>query len=292
MYIKLSMPGSCRVARLSAVSCAGLIVASVMFAAAPLRAANYTWVVPSGDWSIASNWGGTLPTGSGTAYVVNGGTASVSQIGEVCNILSLGSSAGSGTVQMTGGGLSVTFFENVGDSGTGAFMQSGGTNSINNGLYVGNAAGSSGTYSLSGSSLLWAPGEYVGNSGTGTFTQSDGVNTCSNTLTLGSGTGASGTYNLIGSSQLSTSFEYVGYSGTGAFTQSGGTNSCSSLSGLYLGYSTGSSGSYSLSGSGQVSAVNMSVGSYGTGTFTQTGGTNSINNNLYLSTDRKITSLV
>ena len=64
---------SSRVIRLPAGAVASLVVASFMLAAAPLHAANYTWVVAAGDWSVASNWGGTLPTSSDTAYVVNAG---------------------------------------------------------------------------------------------------------------------------------------------------------------------------------------------------------------------------
>ena len=73
-----------------------------------------------------------MPTGSDTAYVVNGGTVNVTQLGETCGTLSLGNSAGSGTVWMTGGSLSATAVlyggEFVGDSGVGVFTQSGGTN--------------------------------------------------------------------------------------------------------------------------------------------------------------------
>ena len=59
----------------------------------------------SGDWSVASNWGGTLPTSTSYAYISNGGTAAIAQAGETCGTLSLGDVGGSGNVQMTGGGL-------------------------------------------------------------------------------------------------------------------------------------------------------------------------------------------
>src|SRR5271165_4548245 len=110
--------------------------------------ANLTWQASSGDWSIASNWGGTLPTGIDAAYLMNGGTATVTQLGETCVTLSLGgNSAGSGTVLMTAGtgSLAMTGYEYIGDSGIGNFTQSGGTNSVTSYLYVGNATGSRGT---------------------------------------------------------------------------------------------------------------------------------------------------
>ncbi len=122
MLDKFSMRSCCRAARLSAVALASIVAASVMLTDAPLHAANYTWAVSAGDWSVASNWWGAVaPTGSSsTAYIVNGGTANVTTIGAICGTLSLGNSAGSGSVQMTGGSLS-TGYQLVGDSGIGNF---------------------------------------------------------------------------------------------------------------------------------------------------------------------------
>src|SRR5208282_1292956 len=167
--------------------------------------------------------------------------------------------------------------EIVGSSGTGIFMQSGGTNSVVNAglfgtLYLGYNAGGSGTYSLSGGQLV-ASNEYAGSSGAGTFVQSGGTNSVG-TLYLGYNAG-SGTYSLSGSGQLAAAFEYVGSSGTGTFTQTGGT---SSIGTLCLGNSAGSVGTYTLSGSGQISAVVETVGNTpgATALFQQTGGTNTV----------------
>ena len=102
MLAKSTPRSSCRAARLSAVGSAGFVVASMVLVAAPLRAASYSWAVAAGDWSVASNWGGTLPGSSDTAYVVNGGTVSITQPGETCNSLYVGYYWGNdGTVQMT-----------------------------------------------------------------------------------------------------------------------------------------------------------------------------------------------
>ena len=115
----------------------------------------------------------------------------------------------------------------IGNSGTGIFTQSGGTNSASSYLYLGYYAGSSGTYSLSGGGLLSVGGnEFVGYSGTGSFAQSGGTNSAPG-LWLGFNTGGSGTYNLSGSGLLSVPYQFIGNSGSGSFTQSAGTNAVS-----------------------------------------------------------------
>ncbi|MGA9820636.1 MAG: autotransporter domain-containing protein, partial [Desulfobaccales bacterium] len=191
-----------------------------------------------------------------------------------------GQTGGSGTYTLSGtGSLSVPGgIEYIGYFGSGAFTQTGGTNSIPFGiLYLGTASGASGSYLLSGGSLS-AGSEYAGNNGSGSFNQSGGTNTVGDTLALGYNTGATGTYNLSAGSLSVTSFEDVGYSGSGTFTQSGGTNSAATAS-LYLGYSAGASGTYNLSG-GSLSAATEIIGNSGSGTFTQTGGTNAVTGNL------------
>ena len=81
----------CRAARLWGVFVASLILAAVMLVATPLQAASYSWTVSSGDWSAAPNWGGTLlPTSSDSAYITNGGTASITSPGQNCSYLFLG----------------------------------------------------------------------------------------------------------------------------------------------------------------------------------------------------------
>ena len=103
---------------------------------------------------------------------------------------------GAGSVCLSGNGqLLVANVENVGDSSTGTFMQSGGTNNSGSYLDLGfNTSASSGTYSLSGLGQLLANVENVGDSGMGTFTQSGGTNNVTGYLQLGwlagSGSGA------------------------------------------------------------------------------------------------------
>ena len=245
------------------------------------QGASYSWQVQLGDWSVASNWGGTLPSSSDTACVANGGTVNVT-VSETCGTMSLGSGAGSGAVQMASGYLETLGYQNIGSSGPGAFVQSGGTNASGE-FFLGSASGGNGTYALSGSGLLMSSQEFVGYSGTGSFAQAGGLNTnrlglWNVFLYLGYNTGASGTYSLSGNGKLSAYAESVGCSGTGSFSQSGGTNTAgiaATPGGITLGGNAGGSGTYNLSGSGLLSVFNENVGGSGTGNFIQSGGTNS-----------------
>ena len=79
---------------------------------------------------------------------------------------------------MTSGNLLGVTYEYVGNSGTGSFAQSGGSNDVGVFLYLGNSSSGSGTYSLTGGTLFSSNYVYVGYSGTGSFTQSGGRNLC------------------------------------------------------------------------------------------------------------------
>jgi hypothetical protein len=168
---------------------------------------------------------------------------------------------------------------NAGAEGT--YNQSGGTNTITNGLDLGTNPGGNGTYNLSGTGQLTAGYEAIGVSGIGlfnqtggtnkmnelyvgynagsdgTYTQTGGTNTITNNLDLGTNPGGKGTYTLSGTgSKLTAGYEAIGVSGIGFFNQTGGTNT---MNELYVGYNAGSDG-----------------------TYTQTGGTNTITNGLEL----------
>ena len=154
----------------------------------------------------------------------------------------------------------------MGNSGSGTFNQSGGTNTVSNNLSLGASSGSSGTYSLSGGSLsgCW---EYIGPSGSGTFTQSGGSHTVWDLMVLGSGT-----YNLSNTGSLTASY-WEDVSNNGAFIQSGGTNAANCFS---LGWYTGGTGTYSLNGGSLVVANSAFIGDFGNGSFTQSGGSVSV----------------
>jgi hypothetical protein len=272
--------------------------------------------------------------GSGTV-VQSGGTnviqTRISTLNSSYNdgYLYLGYNTGaSGTYYLSGGTLNpaappyTTFtmlgFEEIGYSGIGTFIQSGGINQISTVtpgdasqvlgvLQIGYNSGSRGTYVLSGGTLSTvnvngnkspsnlAGAEYVGYSGAGSFIQTGGTNACSGTagiLFVGYNTGSSGSYTLSGGelstySSNSTGSEIIGYDGTGSFVQTGGSNSCTGSDGnLFVGYSLGpgvqpGSASYSLSG-GTLSANSEYVGRGSVnpvlGTFTQAGGVNTASN--------------
>ena len=65
------------------------------------------WYVAAGNWSDGNSWNGGVPDAGKNAYIDNGGTAQITQSGEECLYLYLGTSAvTSGTVNMSGGSLS------------------------------------------------------------------------------------------------------------------------------------------------------------------------------------------
>jgi hypothetical protein len=164
--------------------------------------------------------------------------------------------------------------------GSGAFIQSGGTNTISAELSVGRFLGSA-IYELSGTGTLSAGSETIGFLGTGTFKQTGGTNTITNILTIGQFN--TGTYNLSGTGTLSADIEYIGRSDTGTFTQTGGTNTITND--LVIGHNPTGNGTYNLSGTGAVSAGSETIGFLGTGTFTQTGGTNTVSGTVDIGND-------
>jgi autotransporter-associated beta strand protein len=246
-----------------------------------VEAASYYWSVSNGDWSTAIYWGGTEPASSDNAYIQNGGTANITQTGEVCDYLYLGASGAgnSGTIVMSGGNLYSGDDQYVGYSGMGAFTQTGGTNSTL-GLFLGYNSGSAGAYNLSGTAQLSATYESIGSlDGAGTLSQTGGTNSISAVIFIGQNPNSIGTYNLSGTGQASSINEYIGEYGMGTFTQTGGANSTKAF---FLGDYSGSNGTYNLSESGQLSATTEYIGYSGAGTFKQTGGSNSITSDLYI----------
>ncbi len=239
--------------------------------------ADVTWTLPagqSGDWSVASNWGGTVPTIKDNAEVENGGTANITSAGASCFNLYVGGTK-TGSIQMSAGSLLLQSAEYISN---GTFTQTGGTNNPGyyGGIYLGDSSRSLGAYYLGGSGLLSCTSEYVGLNGGGTFAHSGGTNSASN-IWLGYYSGSSGSYNLSGSGFLFAQNEYVG--GAGTFTQSGGTNSVVGTYGLivgsaYNGYQTGPLGTYNLNGAALLTAAYEDVGNSASGVFTQSSGTN------------------
>ena len=273
---------------------AAILAAAAVLTAADARGQNTytcTWTITtSGDWSNSAYWTHRVPQSTDDALINNGGTVSITQAGETCADLYLGqgnlniSGNVGGTVLMTGGNLSVTGIEGIGEigggyndayTGSGSFTQSGGTNSVaasQSLFYIGTGVNSNGSYTLSGSGLLSTRTEFIGFQGTGSFSQSGGTNQISTALDVGNYN--IGTYTLSGSGLLSAAAaaERIGgySSGYGTFTQSGGTNTAGSL---LLAMSAGESGTYDLNGGVLLlSSSGLTQGS-GTASFNFGGGT-------------------
>ena len=276
-----------------------LTVVAVLLAAVPQANGQVYWSTTGtvSDWSQASNWlnsnnNNSLPTPLEDAFIANGGTATITLPGAVCNNLWLGDPASttqSGTVLLSGMGvLTAATNEYVGNIGPGTFYQSGGTNNLtsasNATLFLGstwaNMSGSGG-YTLSGSGVLSANNEQVGDYGVGTFSQSGGVNAVANNLTVYSNSSGPASSYTLSSGSLSANQLNVGSIGMGVFAQSGGTNTIATN--LYVYSNQGPASSYTLS-AGSLSAngeyVCDSTGGSGIGTFTHSGGTNTVSGNL------------
>ncbi|MFB3891891.1 MAG: beta strand repeat-containing protein [Phycisphaerae bacterium] len=227
----------------------------------------------------------TVSAGGRGRYNMNGGTMTAGQI-----VL-----ASSGTFSMTGGVLRATRFTQSGGNhtdgtgvdfivdqaaGVGVYAQTGGTHTVNSGLYLGYSSTSKGTYTLSGPGLLTSGTEYIGYRGDGAFTQTGGTHTVNGNLYLSYMTGSHGSYALSGTGQLTvTRSEYIANTGTAGFTQTGGTHAVTGW--LVLCSTTSSTATYSLS-AGMLSAANEFQGYFGASTFIQNGGTHTLSGGLTL----------
>jgi fibronectin-binding autotransporter adhesin len=226
-------------ARGNAVHChaAAFLITAMFAGAAETRGANVNWQVPAGGWSISSNWSGNVaPTTNDSAFIQNGGTASVDQFGGTCGTLAVGSSFGAGTVQMPAGNLAVSSY-----------------------LYVGPYAGSSGRIDLGGTGALSSPYELIGYAGNGILNQSGGTNSLSLFLYLGYVAASSGTYSLSGNGLLSADTEFIGNSGNGIFSQTGGTNTVGGNAYVSRGYYLLGGGLLECSNSGTLHVANGGV---------------------------------
>ena len=186
----------------------------------PIRA-DYVWDSGGADrnWSTPENWNPDGEPGPVyTAEISNGDTANITQAGEECSDLILGSMAGEiGNVVIVSdpGSLTARYTEVVGRYGTGTFVQNAGSNEATGILYLGRYPGSWGRYELNGAlSQLSTSVEYVGTRGTGVFDHNNGTSTADE-LYVGRDSSATGVYNLNGGTKIVGYDFYVGYNGTG-----------------------------------------------------------------------------
>ena len=196
---------------------------------------------------------------------------------------------GLGHVDLFGGTLTAgngsNIAEQIGLSGTGQFVQEGGTNRSNGDVRLAGAAAGNAFYDLNGGNFNISGSIGVGDTGVGIFNQTAGTLSVSNGLFVGSNAGSTGTVTLGGPGILTAGFENIGNSGKGTFSQSGAVNNISGA--LTVGVNAGSSGTYKLSG-GMLNAANENIGvhtaSGDTALFAQTGGTNAVSGNCYIGT--------
>ncbi|MDZ7618059.1 MAG: hypothetical protein U1E05_13730 [Patescibacteria group bacterium] len=291
-----------------------LIVATILTGlTAPASAAHRLWgIAGSGDWSTAANWsGGVVPDSADSAEVGeasgNGGTAVISTTVSDVLYFYLGQSAGetgsleirsggsltttgngyhyvgqhgNGYLTVAGGNLNVSaghlFVGFSNPNGYGKVVQTGGSVSVAQDVYLSEGSTTTGLYELSGGTVS-ASRFLVGLRGTGQMDHTGGTLTVASPrqdLTLGWYTDGRGTYNLSGTAsqivvQNSGSLR-VGGGGTGVFNQSNGSVTVANR--LDVGSDATSNGTYNLSG-GAISALRVNVGASGTGLFRQTGGT-------------------
>ena len=231
---------------------------------------------------------------NGTAtFTQTGGTIALGNVAAAGNLVLGEFSTGNGTYNLsatTGTGSISADNVTVGNSGTGAFSQSGGTLTVSNTFNIASNPGSTGSYALTGGTLN-ASGTAtatIGGIGTAVFTHSAGTANLG-ALTVATSVGgftASGTYNLSGTGILNSGGSAIGFNSgaTGIFNQTGGTHTLTGL--LQVGVNGGSSGTYNLS-AGAITAPNESIGVNNTGgntaAFVQTGGSNTITGNGILS---------
>ncbi len=273
-----------------------------------------TFLQTGGTANVTSSL--TLGQGSGSTgtYTLNGGNLNVGTGGTAT--LYLGA-FGTGTFNQGGGALTIigasseliiagTYNLVAGTAnapretltGSGAFIQTGGTNSVpgSGSLVLNNTGAGTATYMLSGTGVLAAGNEFIGASGNAVVSQGIGTSNTAVSLYVGANASTTGTYNQTGGNLIATSeyvgyagpgivnqtggnqiatSEYVGYTGPGVVNQSGGTNSISGI--LTIGLTGGGVGTYNLSNNGilNVNAANvvLTVGAAGTGVLNQTGGT-------------------
>jgi|GEM_PF-2297795 len=232
-----------------------------------------------------SNSSGTYELSGGSVDLDNGwisigtsaGDGTLNQSGGAlqCKNIAIG---GNGLFQISGGTAGFTYLAasqesklaisdsgelNVWDeklSGTDA-TQTGGAHSVTTMMSLGHDFGSSGQYTLSGGTLS-ASAVVLGLNGINVFLQNEGTLNVGGELHLGHNNAGVGTMTINdGNVNVGTS-EYIGLRGTGTLSQTGGQHVVTHN--IHLGYSSGSSGRLAMTG-GTLSAGGLYVGGDGHG---------------------------
>ncbi len=184
----------------------------------------------TGNGSYFLEGDGTLEADEG--IIGNNGIGRVDQMGGEITFdsLDIGRGAtGNGIYNMEDGQLDIVksgIFPgrvDIGNAGTGSFLQSGGTVTSDAEIYLGTQSGGNGTYFLTAGSLDVDREIYVGVGGTGNFQHSNG-DVSADELVVGQEDGGVGTYTLQGGALDTTKVTLGLNSGSnGTFNYSGGT---------------------------------------------------------------------
>lgn len=203
--------------------------------ATPALAAEKYWA-GGNDWWDFNNWSATfggVTDGSGqpldgdNVYLYNSGASNTTV--NYTNTLYPTATLNSLSVNATGSGAMTlsqtrdnlqTLSEIVGDTGTGAVNQTGGTHRVTNDLILGNSATGEGNFTVSNSATLSSQNLLLGNFGTGTLNIENGgavVTSDFGLVLVGYAAGSTGTITVDGAGStltLGSGFIRVGGSGT------------------------------------------------------------------------------
>jgi autotransporter-associated beta strand protein len=207
-----------------------------------------------------------------------------------------------GTLNMTGGTITKTGDEKfiVGhNNGVGTVVQSGGTISANNELYIGNEnASASGTYTLSGTGALNVSNEVVvgRESGTGVLNVDGGTLTTSGNgnMYIGRRNGTGTLNQSAGTISVNKEFG-VGTRddnkiGTGTYNLSGGLLTASNN--IFIGKEQGASGTMTMTGGTMTGSDKLIVGhNQATGILSHSAGTVNVQNEVYIGNENSASSV-
>lgn len=245
-----------------------------------------------GDGSYTLNGGtldvGNIVNGTGNAsFILNRGTLNLAGGSMDVDSFDIGYAFGSdGRFTLNQGENLTAGSESIGATGTGAFVQNGGTHIVTGELSLGQTLLGDGSYILSSGTLN--VGAIVNGFGSSRFDLDGGTLNLTggffgggpmdvDTFNIGNAQGSNGSFTLAGSS-VTAGAETIGGSGSGVLTQTTGTHS---VGDFYLGRESSGDGSYFLNG-GNLSADFETIGINGSGRFTQSSGTHTVNSDLFL----------